>query len=189
MTMAEWEHHSGLQAVLSEAQRRGSLGRAPIEEVIRHSMAFAEALPSNTRTCVDVGTGAGVPGLVIAVVRPEVEVTLVDRREKRTDALHRATRALGIASRTEVVCTDAEMLVDDPAWASRFDAAVSRGFGPPVFTLTTLAKLVRPGGVVVISEPPIDTPSRWPEDVLRAAGVSQRERRGPVSMFHVEHHE
>lgn len=185
--MAEWEHHSGLQAVLGEAQRVGALGRAPIEEVIRHALAFVTALPRDTRTCVDLGSGAGVPGLVVAVVRPDVRVTLVDRREKRTDALLRATHRLGIHDRSEVVCADVETLVVDPAWMRRFDAAVSRGFGPPQHTLAMATKLVRHGGVVVISEPPVDVPSRWSDAVVQAAGASRRERLGAVSLFHVEH--
>lgn len=185
--MSEWEHHSGLRAVLGEAQRVGALGRAPIDEVIRHANAFVEALPHETRTCVDIGTGAGVPGLVIAVARPDLQVTLVDRREKRTDALHRAVRTLGVESTTEIVCAEIETLVADPRWQGRFDVTVSRGFGPPAFTLTMSSRLVRSGGVVIISEPPVDLPARWSEELLREADVTSWERLGAVSMFHVEH--
>ena len=188
MLTAEWEHHSGLRAVLGEAQRIGALGRAPIDDVIRHAGAFVDALPPTTTTCVDLGTGAGVPGLVLAVARPHLQVTLVDRREKRTDALHRAVRALGVESNTEIVCAEVETLVANPSWNGRFDAAVSRGFGPPVFTLTMSSVLVRSGGVVVISEPPVDLPSRWSPDLLRQAEVTSWERIGAVSLFHVEHH-
>lgn len=187
--MSEWEHHSGLHAVLGEAQRVGALGRAPINEVIRHALAFVDAMPLDTHTCVDLGTGAGVPGLVLAVVRPDLHVTLVDRREKRTDALHRAVRALGVESTTEIVCAEVETLVANPSWKWRFDAAVSRGFGPPSFTLTMSSVLVRSGGVVVISEPPVDLPSRWSAELLREADVISWERLGAVSMFHVEHHQ
>lgn len=186
--MAEWEHHSGLRAVLVEAQRIGALGRAPIDEVIRHAGAFVDALPLATSNCVDLGTGAGVPGLVLAVARPDLRVTLVDRREKRTDALHRAVRTLGLESTTEIVCAEVETLVANPSWRGRFDAAVSRGFGPPSFTLAMSSALVRSGGVVVISEPPVDLPSRWSSEILRQADVTSQERRGAVSMFHVEHH-
>ena len=185
--MSEWEHHSGLQAVLGEAQRVGALGRAPINEVIRHAIAFLHALPPLTHTCVDLGTGAGVPGLVLAVARPELQVTLVDRREKRTDALHRAVRSLGIEANTEIVCAEVETLLANPSWRGRFDAAVSRGFGPPAFTLATSSTFVRSGGVVVISEPPVDLPSRWSEELLRSADVTSWERLGSVAMFHVEH--
>ena len=186
--MSEWEHHSGLHAVLGEAQRIGALGRAPIDEVIRHACAFVDALPLDARSCVDLGTGAGVPGLVLAVARPDLRVTLVDRREKRTDALHRAIRTLDLESTTEIVCAEVETLVSNPIWKGRFDAAVSRGFGPPAFTLTNSSVLVRTGGVVIISEPPVNIPSRWSEDLLRQAEVASWERLEMVSMFHVEHH-
>jgi 16S rRNA (guanine527-N7)-methyltransferase len=185
--MSEWEHHSGLHTVLGEAQRVGALGRAPIEEVIRHALAFLQVLPPSVHTCVDLGTGAGVPGLILAVARPDLQLTLVDRREKRTDALQRAVRALGVEANTEIVCAEVETLLANPSWGGRFDAAVSRGFGPPVFTLTTSAFFVRSGGVVVISEPPVELPSRWSGELLRSAHVTTWERRGAVSMFHVEH--
>jgi 16S rRNA (guanine527-N7)-methyltransferase len=185
--MSEWEHHSGLRAVLGEAQRIGALGRAPIDEIIRHAGAFVDALPLDTRTCVDLGTGAGIPGLVLAVARPDLRVTLMDRREKRTDALHRAVRALGVESTTEIVCAEVETLVANPSRRGRFDAAVSRGFGPPAFTLTMSSVLVRSGGVVIISEPPVELPSRWSQELLREAEVTSWERLGAVSMFHVEH--
>ena len=185
--MSEWEHHSGLQAVLGEAQRVGALGRAPIDDVIRHALAFVRALPPTVHTCVDLGTGAGVPGLVLAVARPDLQMTLVDRREKRTDALHRAVRSLGVEANTEIVCAEVETLLATSSWSGRFDAAVSRGFGPPAFTLTTSSVFVRSGGVVVISEPPVDLPSRWSEELLQSANVTSWERLGAVSLFHVEH--
>lgn len=185
--MSEWEHHSGLRAVLGEAQRVGALGKAPLDEVIRHASSFVDAVPADARSCVDLGSGAGVPGLVLAVARPDLEMTLVDRREKRTDALHRAVRALGIEDRTMVICADVETLIVEPEWRRRFDAAVSRGFGPPAHTLRLSAIMVRSGGVVVISEPPQRTPSRWSPDILLDAAVSGWERQERVAMFHVEH--
>jgi 16S rRNA (guanine527-N7)-methyltransferase len=185
--MAEWEHHVGLHAVLSEAQRIGALGRAPIVEVIRHSLAFAAVLPPDTKACVDLGTGAGVPGLVIAIARPEVRVTLVDRRAKRTDALFRSVRALGIENRTEIICAEVDDMVADSRWQAQFDAAVSRGFGPPGSTLEAASRLVRSGGLIVISEPPTGSPSRWTSVMLERADVVSWERRDAVAMFHVEH--
>jgi 16S rRNA (guanine527-N7)-methyltransferase len=154
--------HSGLLAVLGEAQRIGALGAAPLESIIGHAEAFADALPESTSTCIDLGTGAGVPGLVIAVARPMMRLTLVDRRAKRTDALERAIRVLEMRDRVSV-------------------------FGPPDLTLLTAAACVRSGGVVVISEPPEDHAPRWSPDLLQQAGISHWERRGPVAVFHVEH--
>ena len=91
--------HDGLIRIFSAAQRIGALGSQPIKDMIAHACAFADALPLSVRTCVDLGSGAGVPGLVIAIARPEIQLTLVDRRSKRTDALQRSVKALGIEDR------------------------------------------------------------------------------------------
>jgi len=185
--MTEVANHSGLVTVLGEAQRIGALGAAPVAEIIAHAAAFADALPESVQTCIDLGTGAGVPGLVIAVARPTMSITLVDRRAKRTDALERAIRFLGVQERVSVVCADMMQFARLPEVHHRFDAAVTRGFGPPDITLTTASACVRSGGVVVISEPPVEHPVRWTAEVLRAAHVDSWDRRGPVAVFHVEH--
>lgn len=179
--------HSGLLAVLGEAQRVGALGAAPLTSIIDHAAAFADALPETTATCIDLGTGAGVPGLVVAIARPSLRMTLVDRRAKRTDALERAIRVLDIADRTTVVCADMMQLARQPDIHHRFDAAITRGFGPPDLTLMTASACVRSGGVVVISEPPAEQPPRWEPMLLRQAHVTAWERCGPVAVFHVEH--
>ena len=74
-----------LTAVLARAQALGALGTWPIPEVLAHAREFVTALPTSTERVLDLGSGAGVPGLVIACERPELTVTLVDRRERRTD--------------------------------------------------------------------------------------------------------
>ena len=102
--------HPGLLRIFGEAQKIGALGSAPLSEIIEHAATFAEALPSGVSSCADLGSGAGVPGLVIAVVRPEIRMTLMDRRAKRTDTLLRSVQSLGIQDRVEVVCGDVEVL-------------------------------------------------------------------------------
>ena len=185
--MAEVASHSGLLAVLREAQRIGALGAAPLTEVIAHAQAFADALPESVGSCIDLGTGAGIPGLVIALARPSMTLTLVDRRAKRTDALLRAIRVLELGNRVSVVCADMTALSRQPDVRHQFDAAVTRGFGPPASTLSVASACVRSGGVVVISEPPVNQPARWSPEVLVTAEIASWERRGPVAVFHVEH--
>lgn len=185
--MTEVAHHSGLLAVLGDAQRIGALGTAPLADIIQHARAFADALPDSVATCIDLGSGAGIPGLVVAIARPSMRLTLVDRRAKRTDALERAIRRLGIADRVSVVCADMTHLARQPEIHHHFDAAVTRGFGPPDITLLTASACVRSGGVVIISEPPADQPNRWTPALLDQAEVASWERRGPVARFHVEH--
>jgi len=173
--------------VLGEAQRIGTLGAAPCAEIIRHATWFADGLPSDVHRVIDLGSGAGVPGLIVAIVCPEIRVTLVDRRAKCVDALQRAVSALDLVERVDVRCADVENLSRIPGWQRSFDAAISRGFGPPLRTLSLSALFVRLGGVVVVSEPPNDVPDRWVGIDLHRFGLSDPRRLGPIAVFHVEH--
>ncbi len=159
----------GLLDALTEAQRLGFLGARPITEVIEHAGAFVQSLDvlAADAHVIDLGSGGGVPGLVIAHARPDLRVTLLDRRTKRTDFLERVVLRLGWADRVSVFAGDVAALHP----ISLFDAAVARGFGPPAQTLVVAARLVRMDGVIVISEPP--TGDRWDPDVLRRAGVER----------------
>ena len=179
--------HPGLRRIFGEAQKIGALGSAPLSEIIEHAASFAEALPIGVTSCVDLGSGAGVPGLVIAVVRPEIRMTLIDRRAKRTDTLLRSVQSLGIQDQVEVVCGDVDVLRNQDRFAHAFAAACARGFGPPLQTLQWAVSLVKPGGSVVVSEPPPGSPDRWADIDLGSLGVSSPTRLGPVALFHVEH--
>ncbi len=163
------EPASALVDALLDAQRLGFLGARPIPEVIAHARGFVRSLQAAQvqrplRSVLDLGSGGGVPGLVIAHDLPTVRVTLLDRRAKRTDALERTVRRLGWQNRVMVVCADVTAFrPDDP-----FDAVVARGFGPPAFTLTQAVRLAHPDGPIVISEPPgVD---RWDDRLLEELG-------------------
>ncbi|MGH9133997.1 MAG: 16S rRNA (guanine(527)-N(7))-methyltransferase RsmG [Ilumatobacteraceae bacterium] len=171
------------------AQRLGFVGARPVEEVVEHARHFVEALDgivavpgdelgaTRRPRVVDIGSGGGVPGLVIANDRPDLAVTLVDRRQKRTDFLQRAVGALGYGGWVTVRCCDTDALL---AAGERFDAVTARGFGPPSRTLRTAAGLVRPGGRIVISEPPAG--DRWPAREVAKLGLAHR-RHGRVAVF------
>ena len=158
-----------LVAVLEDAQRLGFLGSRPISEVIAHARGFVRAIENrgHIRSVLDLGSGGGVPGLVIAHDLPSTHVTLLDRRAKRTDALERSVRRLGWHERVSVVCADVATFRRDGS----FDAVVARGFGPPAFTLASASRLVRPGHVIVISEPPAG--NRWDDELVRRLGLRQ----------------
>ena len=164
---------------LGEAQRLGFLGSRPVDEVVAHAESFVWALSAVRGSVVDLGAGGGVPGLVIAGRRPDLALVLVDRRTKRTDFLVRVVRRLGWSSRVEVRAVDTEILCRQAP--ASFDAAVARGFGPPDRTLRTGRDLVRPGGLVVVSEPP--TGDRWSPDLLDRLRVRAEAAPGGVACF------
>ena len=163
----EPDRRKAVAEALGAAQRLGALGDRPIPAVIDHSERFVEALADVTGVVADLGSGGGVPGLVVAACRPDLEVVLVDRRTNRTDFLDRMVRRLGWDDQVTVRAVDAEQLIRQAG--GTFDAAVARGFGPPDVTLSVAARLVRPGGVIVISEPPHG--DRWPRELVDRLGV------------------
>ncbi len=69
----------------------GILSRHSVE-----SIACARALPPGIATLLDFGSGAGFPGLPIALCRPEIAVTLAESQGKKAAFLHEALRVLGI---------------------------------------------------------------------------------------------
>ena len=158
-----------LESILRRSQELGFLGERPVDEVIEHARGFVAALQHLDAGCriIDLGAGGGVPGLVIAHDRPDVRISLLDRRTKRTDFLEQVVRRLGWGARVEVVAMDiARFVTSGPP---PFDAVVARGFGPPELTLRWAAALVGPGGAIVISEPP--SGDRWDPALLAELGV------------------
>ena len=85
--------------------------RQPEEIVRRHfgeSLFAARHLSSEATNLLDLGSGAGFPGLPIALLRPEIEVTLAESQNKKATFLREVTRVLGL--RTEVWSDRAEAL-------------------------------------------------------------------------------
>lgn len=107
-----------------------------------------------TGNLVDVGTGAGFPGLVLAAVFPHLRVTLVESVEKKANFLRLVSRELDLGTRVETVCLRAEEAGHKRGLRAGFDLAVARG----VAKLNVLAEyclpLVRPAGVFVALKGP-----------------------------------
>jgi 16S rRNA (guanine527-N7)-methyltransferase len=170
-----------LVSALSAIQARGAIGEASLERAIAHAEQFVAALPAFVRTVVDLGSGGGLPGLVIAMRRPDLHLTLVERRHSRADLLSRAVRSLDVADRVTVVADDARVVAE--AAPRSFDAVTARSFAAPAITARWAGALLREGGVLVVSEPPDDPTDRWPEAVLRAAGLLDQGREQGIRTF------
>ncbi len=177
---------SDLVQALEEAQRLGMLGARPIDEVLTHSQIYLQGLHGVQGRVADLGSGGGVPGLVIAVNRTDLEVWLIERREARADFLRRVVQRLGLGDRVLVHAVDAAQIARQHP--EEFEAVTARGFGPPEATLGIARKLMSPHGRIVISDPP--SGNRWPMGVVADLGLVRSVHEGEsgrVSVFHVKH--
>lgn len=169
-----------LREVLSGIQLRGAIGDVALPDAIAHADQFVVALPQNVHRLADLGSGGGLPGLVIAVRRPDVAVTLVERRRTRADLLERGVSALDLGDRVRVFAGDVRQLAASEPRS--FQAVTARSFAGPEITAGWAGKLLQPGGILVVSEPPGDT-MRWTGDVLAAAKLQDLGRMGGVRRF------
>lgn len=177
-----------LYAALEVQRRLGVLGTS-VAEAVAHSELFLPPLAGTTRV-LDLGSGAGVPGLVVAWRRPDLEVVLLDARQRRTDQLQRLVGRLGLGRRVTVLCGTAAEIGRRSGLTGCFDAVVARSFGPPVEVIAAAPPFLRVGGRLVVSEAPVGH-LRWTAGLLadtdlvrlagEAPGLFVAERQPPVS--------
>jgi len=89
----------------------------------------------------DVGSGAGLPGLVLAIARPDVSVTLIEPMERRTDWLRDETARLGLTNVTVL-----RARAEDAVSAGPFDQVTARAVSALIKLIPVTAPLLRRGG-------------------------------------------
>ena len=117
------------------------------ERHLLNCAVLGELIPTDSTVC-DIGSGAGLPGLVLAIARPDLTVTLVEPLLRRTTFLDEAVQELGL-DQVEVIRARAEELHG----RRRFDVVTSRAVAPLPKLARWSLPLTRPGGVVVASVP------------------------------------
>jgi 16S rRNA (guanine527-N7)-methyltransferase len=142
-----------LTEVLDRARSFGFLGPGTVDHHITHALGFLPHLTSGA-TVADLGSGGGLPGLVVAVRRPDLRLTLVELRQGRADFLLRAVRRLDVADRCAVLCSSVVDVAHEASFRGLFGAVTSRSFGPLQWTLECAAGLLMPGGVAIASVGP-----------------------------------
>lgn len=176
-----------LVEVLEGARRLGFLGPEPVDRHVEHAHRLATRVAAPARM-LDLGSGAGVPGLVLALDWPDAIVVLLDSSARRTTFCREAVSRLGIADRVSVVRERAEDAGRLPALRERFDLVVARSFSPPSVTAECAAPFLSLGGHLLVSEPPNGAPGRWPDDRLAVLGLGKATiaRDGDVSSALIE---
>ncbi|MDQ6877817.1 MAG: 16S rRNA (guanine(527)-N(7))-methyltransferase RsmG [Candidatus Dormibacteraeota bacterium] len=99
----------------------------------------------DARKVVDVGSGAGLPGLPLKIVRPELELTLIEADQAKAAFLVHTCATLGLRG-VDVVASRAEDVGHDPRFREAFDIAVARALAPMPVLAELCLGLVRIGG-------------------------------------------
>ncbi|MEO1237459.1 MAG: 16S rRNA (guanine(527)-N(7))-methyltransferase RsmG [Planctomycetota bacterium] len=105
---------------------------------------------------IDIGTGAGLPGVPLAIARPDLDVTLVESTGKKVAFLNRVVAELGLKNVTPVQARIEDVGQDRGGFRGRgrYDAAVSRAVGPMPVVLEYSLPLLRVGGRVLAMKGP-----------------------------------
>lgn len=130
-----------------EGERRGLVGPRELDRLwsrhILNSAAVLDYIPVNA-TVADVGSGAGFPGLVVAICRPDVTMTLIDSMERRCEWLVDAVSELGLTNVSVRLGRSEEFVGQYSA-----DVVLSRAVAALKKLLPWTMPLVRPGGALV----------------------------------------
>lgn len=134
--LAKWNRSYNLTAI-----------RDPLEMVSHHlldSLAVLPHLATGTRRLADVGSGAGLPGIPLAIAREALAVTLVEASQKKAAFLRQACIELGLGN-----ATVHEGRVEKWQPRERFDIVVSRAFAELAGFVSACRHLVAEGGRLV----------------------------------------
>ena len=150
------------------------LGARTLPEIvpchILDALALSRFLPSDARRILDIGTGAGLPGLPLAVTHPDREFILLDRSRKKTRFVRQARLELGLPN-IEVVTSEAEHYQDGP-----FDCIMARAVGSLAELVRCSAHLLGAAGVYLLPKGPNarqelqELPRGWSAEVTELEG-------------------
>ena len=166
---------------LERAVDLGMVGGSDPEDHVRHARGMAAAaehvLGGQPQSFLDLGSGGGLPAMVLLAVWPTAGAYLIEASERRADFLADEISALGWSDRAAVRRGRAEEVGHDPLLREQFPVVTARSFGPPAVTAECGAPFLVPGGMLVVAEPPAADPEvRWPRVGVATVGLA----RGPL---------
>lgn len=142
-----------LDRAWAPARQLGAIGSASTKQLRAHARGFIAPAWRTARPLrlIDIGTGAGIPGLLAALELPESQWVLADADERRCRAAQAAVRAVGLERRVTVEHVRLEALADRSDARGAFDGATARSFGPVPELAECGLPLLRVGGELVVS--------------------------------------
>ena len=172
---ALWAHYQELSAW---NQRLSLVGPGTFGEIVeRHygeALAALPLIPAEARYGLDIGSGAGFPGLVLAAVRPGLEMTLAEARERKWAFLLAAARKASLPCRVLNVRVSVPLPAGLPA---SLDVVTARALKLDPATLSALAERLGPDGRILLwlgEDDPDLPPDLVPTGSLQLPGSERR---------------
>ena len=166
--LIDWNTRMNLTALTAPAD-------VAVKHIIDSLAAYDAALFDGAATLIDVGTGAGLPGIPLAVYAPHIRVTLMDSLQKRVRFLMEVTRAMGLTN-TVAVHARAEEAARQPAHREHYDIAVSRAVARLPVLLEYALPLVRVGGTFLALKG-----RAYAAEAAEGAGIARRLGGGAIA--------
>lgn len=160
-----WNEHLNLSAIRDQ---EGILSRHLFESII-----VAHMLPESIRTLLDFGSGAGLPGIPIALCRPEIAVTLAESQSKKAAFLQEAVRTLGIQAKVHAQRAE--------ALPSVFECVILRAVDKMPEAAAAAVKLVAPSGWLALMTTDPELPK------LQASAATEISWSEPIPLSNGKH--
>ena len=131
-------------ALVAEGETRGLIGPLELPRIwTRHILNSAIAAPLFDGSVADVGSGAGLPGLVLAIARPDVHLTLIEPMERRVNWLNEQVESLGLDNVRVMRARGEDVGLE-------FDAVTARAVSALRTLVPITAPLVKDGGELIL---------------------------------------
>jgi 16S rRNA (guanine527-N7)-methyltransferase len=159
--LARWSQVSRLTGYRTEPER--------VERLVLDSLRWLAVLPESASPLLDIGSGVGVPGLILKLARPTWAVTLIEANRRRANFLRHVARQLEVAD-IRIEAGRAERLGAEPELGRRFRTVTLRAVTDPGRAVALAAPFVAPDGQVVISLGPRTPPGLGQGRVVAGPG-------------------
>lgn len=166
--LLDWNTRMNLTALTAPAD-------VAVKHIIDSLTAYDAPLFDAAEALIDVGTGAGLPGIPLAVYAPHLTVTLMDALAKRVRFLTEVTRAMGLTN-TRCIHARAEEAARQKEHRARYDIAVSRAVARMTVLLEYTLPFVRVGGSVLALKG-----RAYAEEAAEARGAAERLGGGTIT--------